>query len=491
MGTGAPHWAAELLLDLSQASVPRRQTKAAQVEESIRQAIQSGRLSPGSRMPPSRALADELACSRSVVVSAYERLAAQGFLRSRRGSGTVVANVSQPPVSTSVPRQQPPQHRFNFTAGVADLSMFPRSEWSSAVRHVMSTASRDEFRYNAPNGIPQFREALSQRLARVRGVVADAHDIHACSGTVQSLSLLAHTLAGEGHRSIAVEDPSWDMVRPPLAAAGLRLVPIGVDDDGVCVSELWEHPDVRAVVVTPAHQFPLGAVMSQARRTELLRWAQARDAVIIEDDYDAEFSYGRRSRPALQPDAPDRVVYLGTTSKILSPALRLGWMVTPAWMTPCVSTIRASFDLGVPALEQLSMTYLITTGTLDRHLRRTRPKYDRRRRALISALHAELDDVEVSSAPAGLHLLARFPHGCSEGRLVAEAARRSVSVLGLAPYRLVDPPQSRPTLVLGYANMTENLIVSGVQELARAWREICGSTQRNREDSRPDGPSQP
>ncbi|WP_433603446.1 PLP-dependent aminotransferase family protein [Nocardia sp. CA-135953] len=441
------------------------------VQEAIKQAIRNGHLAAGAQLPPSRTLARELHCSRSVVVNAYGQLTMQGFLRSRRGSGTVVA---EGPAAAPAPRLpvRPPTSQLTFAAGVADLSSFPRTEWTNAIRHVMSTASRDDLQYSSPNGNAKFREALAERLARIRGVAAQPHDIHVCGGTVQSISLLARVLADEGHSTIAVENPSWDRLRPPLESVDLQLVPIRVDDEGICVADLWAHPDVRVVLLTPAHQFPTGVIMSDARRSELLEWATRRNALVIEDDYDAEFNYGTAAVHAVQSTMPDRVVYLGTTSKILSPALRLGWMVTPTWMTPRVNAIREHFDLGVPVIDQLALTYLITTGLLDRHLRRTRPKYNRRRHALISALHAELDGIEISSAPAGLHLLVRFPNICAEDRLVAEAARLSLPVLSLQRFRLEELQDNRPTLVLGYANMTEDSIVAGARVLAQAWRAV-------------------
>lgn len=466
----SPQWAADVLLD---SSGGRAGTTTMQLQESIRKAIRTGRLAAGSLLPPSRTLADELSCSRSVVVKAYQQLSVEGYLLSRQGSGTIVAEAPQKPASTlTAPTVRSP--RYTFSPGVADLSSFPRSDWTDAFRHVMATATRDELHYSSPNGNVQLRAALSERLGRVRGVIAHPDDIHVCSGTVQALCLLARVLVQEGHQSVAMEDPTWDQLLPPVESAGLRLIPVPLDSQGLCVSDLWRQPEIRAVVLTPAHQFPTGAVMPASRRTEVLEWARARDAVMIEDDYDAEFNYGR-PQFALQREAPNQVVYLGTTSKILSPALRLSWMVTPPWLTPKIHQIRTSYDLGVPVLEQLVLTHLISTGLLDRHLRRTRPKYDRRRRALITALRTEFDDVDVSSAPAGLHLLARFPNICSEERLVAEAARRSVSVLNLSKFRFGENGDSGPTLVLGYANMSEDAIVAGVKELHQAWLTIRNS----------------
>lgn len=471
----SPQWAADVLLDSSAGRA--NGTTTVQLQESIRKAIRTGRLAAGSLLPPSRILADELSCSRSVVVKAYQQLAIEGYLQSRQGSGTIVADVPQRPASAlATPKTHSP--RYTFSPGVADLSSFPRSEWTDAFRHVMATATRDELHYSSPNGNIQLRAALSERLARVRGVIAHPDDIHVCSGTVQALCLLARVLVQEGHQSVAMEDPTWDQLLPPVESAGLHLVPVRLDSQGLCVTDLWTQPETRAVVLTPAHQFPTGAVMPASRRTEVLEWAKAHDAVMIEDDYDAEFNYGR-PQFALQREAPNQVVYLGTTSKILSPALRLSWMVTPPWLTHKIHQIRTSYDLGVPVLDQLVLTHLISTGLLDRHLRRTRPKYDRRRRALITALRAEFDDVEVSSAPAGLHLLARFPNICSEERLVAEAARRSVSVLNLSKFRLGNDENSGPTLVLGYANMSEDAIIAGVKELHQAWQTMRDSIPGN------------
>jgi GntR family transcriptional regulator/MocR family aminotransferase len=338
----------------------------------------------------------------------------------------------------------------------------------------MATATRTDFYYSAPGGNLTFRRTLADRLSRVRGVTTSAADIHACAGTVQAVSLLAHALSRSGASVIGLEEPAWSKLRPPLQAPGLTIRPLPVDHEGLVVHELQSGPPVDAVMVTPAHQFPTGAVMSPRRRSALLEWVRDRDVLIIEDDYDAEYNVGRHATMALQHLAPERVVYLGTTSKILSPALRLGWMVTPPWLTRKLDEMRPGFDLGISVIDQLVFAHLMSSGILDRHLRSARVHCRRRRERLIEEIGRQIPDAVVHGASAGLHVRVEFPDGCDEATVVAEAARRSVKVLSYRSfYGGRPPPGLRPTIVLGYADLTEGQIADGVGLIAESWCAAC------------------
>jgi GntR family transcriptional regulator / MocR family aminotransferase len=436
-----------------------------QLETALKTAIRDGVLRQGSQLPPTRVLAAQLGCSRWVVVQAYEQLTAEGYLASRVGSGTSVALPAAPALSRPGVPSAPPAIRLDFSAGAADLSAFPRTAWTRATARVMSAATPADLYYAEPAGAAQLCTALTEYLGRVRGVRTDPGQISICAGTVHGLALLARTLAHGGHTSVGIEDPGWPRLRPPLAAGGLALVPLPVDRDGLQVGALERHPGLRAVHVSPAHQFPTGAVLSPARRAALLAWARERNGLIIEDDYDAEYRYDRRPVGALQALDPDHVAYLGSTSKTLSPALRLGWLITPARWHASIATLRPGTDLGVSVFDQLVVAHLISGGALQRHLRRTRARYRDRRAALVAALARHLADAEVEGIAAGLHLLARLPPHLDERQILRDAHQRGIRLYGLTDYQF-GSQAAAPGLVLGYAGITTHAIDDGIAELA-------------------------
>lgn len=440
----------------------------AQLETALKTAIRSGALRQGSPLPPTRVLAAQLGCSRWVIVQAYEQLTAEGYLASRAGSGTSVALAA----ASALPqlRMAPaPAVRVDFSPGAADLSAFPRGAWVRATAQVMATATPADLYYTEPTGAAQLRAALTEHLSRVRGLRTSPGQISICAGTTHGLALLARALADGGHTSVGIEDPGWQRLRPPFTAAGLDLVPVPVDRDGLQVDSLARHPHLRAVHVSPAHQFPTGAVLSSARRNALLAWARERDGLIIEDDYDAEYRYDRRPVGALQALDPDRVAYLGSTSKTLSPALRLGWLITPASWHTAIVALRPGSDLGVSVLDQLTITHLISSGALQRHLRRARARYRDRRAALVGALARHLPDAEVEGIAAGLHLLARIPSQGDERQILRAARQRGIRLYGLTDYQ-IEHHASAPGLVLGYAGLTIDAIDHGTAELAELVR---------------------
>jgi GntR family transcriptional regulator/MocR family aminotransferase len=436
-----------------------------QLESALKAAIHEGVLQQGIRLPPTRVLAGQLGCSRWVVVQAYEQLTAEGYLTTRVGAGTSVAvaatpamsQLRMPPVRTAI--------RWDFSPGAADLSVFPRSPWIQATAKVISTATPTDLYYAEPTGAAPLRAALTEHLGMIRGVRTNPGQITICAGTVHGLALLGQALADRGHTTVGIEDPGWMRLRPPLAAAGLALVPLPVDRDGLQVSALDRHPHLRAVHVSPAHQFPTGAVLSPTRRAELLAWAHNRDGLIIEDDYDAEYRYDRRPVGALQALDPTRVAYLGSTSKTLSPALRLGWLITPASWHTAIARLRPGMDLGTSVLDQLTVGQLITSGTLQRHLRRTRSRYRDRRAAMVEALAHHLPNAGVEGIAAGLHLLARLPPHLNERQILRDAHLHGIRLYGLTDYQ-IEHRATAPGLVLGYAALTPQAIDAGIAELA-------------------------
>ena len=371
-----------------------------QVEATLRSAVREGRLRAGSGLPSTRTLARELGISRGVVVEAYEQLVAEGYLTSHQGGTTRVARTAARrgvrPGATA-----PTEYAVDFRPGRPDLTAFPREAWLRSLRRALAVAPASRLGYLDGRGVPELRIALADYLNRVRGTVAGPDDVVVTVGHSQGVALLAALLREDGQRRIAVERPSHPEIRATLRAAGFEVVEIPVDGDGLRV-ELLERARVGAVLVTPAHQYPTGVVLSADRRQRLFAWAERRNAFIFEDDYDAEFRYDRAPIGALQGLRPERVVYGGSASKVLAPGLRLGWFIAPAPLADRMAALKKSRDQGSPALDQLAFADFVARGELGRHLRRMRPIYRARRDRLIDALGRHLPELEPVGAAAGL-----------------------------------------------------------------------------------------
>jgi GntR family transcriptional regulator/MocR family aminotransferase len=434
-----------------------------QIEISIRDAIRAGRLPRGSPLPPSRVLAADLGVSRGVVVEAYQQLTSEGYLASYAGGYTQVAAGPAPAVAgLRLAREIPP--RIDLSYGRADVSSFPRAAWLRAIRGALASAPNDLFGYLAGSGVPQLRTAIADYLNRVRGTVAQPDQVVICTGYAQGIALLIGVLAAAGATRLALEDPSsGDDALPAARALGLEVTGVPVDRDGIRV-DLLAASGADAVVLTPSHQWPTGSVLSAERRAAVLRWAAGSGAVVIEDDYDAEYRYDRTPVGALQGMAPDRVVYAGSASKTLAPGLRLGWFVMPGHLAEPMAEAKIAADRGSPALEQLALADLIGRGEFDRHLRRMRPVYRRRRDALLAALSRRLPWLEPAGVSAGLHLVTWLPPGLDEATVVEEAARAGVGIEGVTPYRISHLGPSG--LIFGYATVSEQAIAEGVDILA-------------------------
>ncbi|MFN2419584.1 MAG: PLP-dependent aminotransferase family protein [Candidatus Limnocylindria bacterium] len=434
-----------------------------QLERELRTAVRNRRLPPDSVLPSTRSLAEQLGVSRGVVVEAYEQLVAEGYLVGRHGSATRVSARAAGPATECPPQPTAPRIRFDFRPGRPDVSQFPRDTWLRSLRRALDEAPADRFNYSDGRGLLELREALASYLNRVRGTAADADRIVISNGYSQGLSLVCQVLRAAGATRLAIEDPSYEGARDTVRAAGLELVPIGIDDHGLRVDEL-ERIVADAVLVTPAHQYPTGAVLPPACRADLAAWAVRHDALIIEDDYDAEYRYDRDPIGAIQGIAPDHVVYAGSASKTLAPGLRLGWLLVPASLVERLAAARIAADNGSPALEQLAFADFVQRGELGRHLRRMRVIYRRRRDALVSELATHLPELRVTGTAAGLHLLAWLPPDLDEATIVRRAGEVGLHVYGMAPHRM--RPASPEGLIFGYANLTESQIGAGVRQLA-------------------------
>jgi GntR family transcriptional regulator/MocR family aminotransferase len=444
------------------------ETLRVSLERALRDAIVGGALRPGVRMPSSRVLATQLGVSRGVVTEAYGRLEAQGFLVSRTKAVPVVADVARPAPPAEQLEAEPKPPRFDFIPTTPDVTLFPSRRWAAAVLEAVRTAPVASFDYGDPRGERELREVLADQLGQTRGVVADPSRILVVQGVAQGIDLLGRVLAEQGARRVVVEDPSLDSQPRRLRGHGLEVVGQRVDADGLVVDGLRGD----AVVVTPAHQFPTGAVLSGGRRRALLDWAIRRRGFVIEDDYDAEFRYDREPVRALQGLYPERVAYLGTTSKSLAPALRLGWLVVPAELADDAVRVKHLLDVCSPPVAQLALARFIRSGEYGRQVRRVRTVYRRRRDRLLAALDRRLSGFAVEGVAAGIHVVLRLPPGLDDRAVASEAERDGVRVIPLSTYQFARTEQGG--LVLGYGRIHEDALEGAVSALARAVRRAGG-----------------
>jgi GntR family transcriptional regulator/MocR family aminotransferase len=430
--------------------------RRAGLERALRDAVRDGRLAPGARLPATRRLAAELGVSRGTVKSAYDQLVAEGYLTARQGSGTQVASL--PSVSQDAPeaasRTRAP--RFDLRPGSPDVGAFPAAAWLRALRRAIATAPSLAYDYGDPRGRIELRTALSGYLGRARGVIAPPERIVITSGYVQGLALLTRVLDGG---EIAMEDPGLPFHREVVRRGGGSVVPVPVDERGACADELG---DAKAVVLTPAHQYPTGVTLHPARRRAFTDWARARGGLIVEDDYDGEFRYDRQPVGALQGMAPGHVVYLGTASKTLGPALRLGWMVLPPHLVDAVADAKLHSDHHTESIGQLALAELIESHAYDRHVRACRLRYRRRRDQL---LHRLGERRPVRGIAAGLHALVEV---ADEKEALARAEAAGLAVGRLGDHWHAPDAEGRPQgLVVGYGTPRERVYPEALEVLGK------------------------
>ncbi|MEE2851969.1 MAG: PLP-dependent aminotransferase family protein [Actinomycetota bacterium] len=425
------------------------------VMEAVRDAIRSGRLMPGTQLPSSRALAADLGVARNTVARAYSELIAEGWLTSHHGSRTLVAQrAAQVFRSVPAPPKRPTQRRLDhdLRPGHPDLSSFPRTEWSRAVKRALNAAPFEAFGYSYtdPHGRPELRSALAEYLARARGVRARPDNIIICSGAAEGLNLVAGALAEAGVGAVAVEAFGLNAQRSSLARARLRCPPLAVDSRGADVVALDGMPDAGGVLLTPSHQFPLGVPLHSDRRAAVVDWARRTGGVIIEDDYDGEFRYDRSPVGALHGIDPEHVIYMGTASKSLAPGLRLGWLVLPDRLVHAVGRQRGEREETSGFVDQLAMAEFIVSGSYDRHIRTMRAQYRRRRAELVAAVARSSPKTTVAGMPAGLHVLLELSDA-DESVLCCQRAWRRLGVDGLHLFRHPEGDSKRDGLVVGFA----------------------------------------
>ncbi|MBP0451887.1 PLP-dependent aminotransferase family protein [Kitasatospora sp. RG8] len=464
----------DLHLDLTGRRAAGAGVRAA-LEDALREAVQDGRLAPGTRLPSSRALGEDLGIARNTVVEAYGQLTAEGWLTSRQGSGTTVAERTTPRPARRAAGQPRGRRtgRYDLMPGRPDVSLFPRSAWLSAARRALATAPHEAFDYGDPLGRIELRQALTDYLARVRGVRTDPDHLLVCAGFSQGLGLLCGALRGARARSLAVEGYGLPPQREIVRAAGLTPAPLPLDGSGARTDLLHGRRDA-AVLLTPAHQYPTGVALAAERRAAAVTWAREHDAYVIEDDYDGEFRYDRQPLGAMQALDPERVVYAGTAAKSLAPGLRLAWLALPDALVEPVARLKQLADTMSPVLDQLTLAELITSGTYDRHVRRSRLHYRRRRDRLVEALAERAPHVRVTGIAAGLHAVLQLPPGAPpEAELLARAEAAGLVLSGLT-WHLAEPglaPDAPPALVVGYGTPPDRTFPAALDALCELLRE--------------------
>ncbi|MGW1028073.1 MocR-like pyridoxine biosynthesis transcription factor PdxR [Streptomyces sp. NPDC002577] len=438
--------------------------------DALRDAVRTGRLAPGTRLPSSRSLATDLDIARNTVADAYADLVAEGWLTARQGSGTRVAERPVPAPSSPAPRRRAAgRPTYDLTPGSPDLGAFPRAEWLRAARRALAAAPNEALGYSDPRGRVELRTALAGYLARARGVHADPERIMVCAGFAHGLMLLGAVLRRRGARDVAVESYGLDVHWNLLTGAGLRTRPLPFDELGTNTGEL-EGLGPAVVLMTPAHQFPMGVPLHPDRRAAAVDWARRSGGLILEDDYDGEFRYDRQPVGALQGLDPDRVVYLGTASKSLAPGLRLGWLVLPPSLTAEVAEVKGISDWSCGALDQLTLAEFIESGAYDRQVRSMRLRYRRRRDQLVAALAEKAPGVRATGIAAGLHAVLELPPGTEES-VVRAAAWQGLGVHGLARFTHPDAAtEPRDALVVGYGTPPDHAWSGALDAL-------CGTLQ--------------
>jgi GntR family transcriptional regulator / MocR family aminotransferase len=459
-----------------------------QVYLGLRQAIFTGAFRANGRLPSTRDLADQLGVSRTVVLLAYDQLHAEGFVAGRRGSGTYVAaglSSSRSAASKKSAKlrlskfgaaaekaaevsdsqgRRPPIHRYDFASGrsESDIETFPFEMWRRILLRRARKAPVVELDYGPAAGSLALREAICSHLRRSRAVVCEPSEVIVVNGSQQALDLIVRVLLERGDH-VAIEDPSYKGTSRILLAAGARLLAVPVDRDGLNPAKLPKH--TKICFVTPSHQYPTGVILPLSRRLALLEWAKHNNSLIVEDDYDGEFRYGGQPLESLQGlDAEGRIIYVGTFSRTVFPALRVGYVIVPKSLTRAFTAAKWLNDQHSPTLEQLTLAEFITSGAYERHLRRVRRRNAARREVLLDSIQRYLGDrIELTGDGAGAHIILWPKQRMSESELIAKAAARGVGISGISRY-FVRP--SHPTgLMLGYCRMTETEIREGIRRL--------------------------
>jgi GntR family transcriptional regulator/MocR family aminotransferase len=473
-----------------------------QVAAALRKAIMLRELAAGVQLLSSRALALELGVSRNTVIAAYEQLGAEGYVETRKGSGTFVVGAVQTrseivsekgiapvwsryglntltQVSDQLAFRTPRRPlRYNFLYGEPGYADLPIERWARIIGKKARELTEKQLGYAPTGGVLELRVALADYLRRSRGVRCAPEQVFLVQGTQEAIDLVTRVFVDPGARAV-IEEPHYRGFERCLLAVGARIAAIPVDDEGLQTEHLQRVKRARIAFVTPSHQFPYGSVMSMSRRAALLDWAVANDTVVFEDDYDSEFRYEGRPIPSVQSlDQNGCVIYVGTASKILFPSLRLGWMVIPQKMVEGFERFRTLSDTNPSTLEQLAFAEFVSSGYLERHVHQMRKRHSARRAALLESLGKELGNrVHVVGTDAGIHVLLRLPEICASktAELIHQVSLENVGVYPTNQYYLQEAPKCAE-LILGYASLTPGQIKTGIKRLAKVINQLSAAS---------------
>lgn len=461
----------------------------------LQEAILAGQLAPGTRLPSTRALAQELQVSRNTTLNAYDQLIAEGYIESKVGSGTCVTHTlpeetvyisrtrklhNQPPLPADSPLEPQLSERGSrlnsipfveksepraFRPGLPAIDAFPFKLWGKLLQRSWQELDKSQLGYSNVMGYRPLREAIVNYLQTARGVRCTTEQVLITNGAQQALTLSTTVLLNDGDAAW-LENPSYDGAKAALHSVGALIVPVHVDQEGLVVDEgISQAPDARLVIISPSHQYPLGVTMSLTRRMQLLEWANERQAWVLEDDYDSEYRYTGPPLAALQGlDRTGRVIYIGTFSKVLFPALRIGYMVVPPSLIAPFRAARAHADRGAALLEQVVLTQFINEGHFARHIRRMRALYAKRQEVLVEVAQEYLGGLlDVQPKETGLHLIGWLPEGVDDEMVSQRLKAQGINTPSLSSYALT--PLSRTGLLLGYTAIPVNDIVLGVKRM--------------------------
>lgn len=447
-------------------------TLARQIYQQIRQMILSEAIESGHKLPSTRRLSSDLSVSRNTVIEAYSQLIAEGYLKTYNGSGTVVAeglralDITISPNRSSVSKQDKTQladEMIDFRTGIPALEYFPRKEWGDLYREVCSKISVSAFGYCMSAGIWELREAIAQYLYRARGLPCDPNQIIITSGSTQGLSLISHILQ-DNQKVVLMEDPTHVGLRKVITSAGCLVDSVPVDDNGLCTELLDIKKKVSFIYTTPSHQYPTGSILPIQRRLELVRYAEQTDCYIVEDDYDSEFRYDGQPVSSLYELNPQRVIYLGSFSKILAPALRLGFMVLPQKLfSPC-RKLKMYSDVHSDAIGQYTLAQFIQNGGFEKHIWKMKKQYSRKRSFMLGELSKHfLNEFDVLGNATGLHLAMQFHNKTFTWKIVNEIADNGVRIYPIGNYYIKEEPKHNNGIVLGYSHLPADKVKRGIE----------------------------
>ncbi|MUK87838.1 aminotransferase class I/II-fold pyridoxal phosphate-dependent enzyme [Ornithinibacillus sp. L9] len=457
-----------------QVSRSDKKTLTLQVYEQLRDYILNGTVKVNDKMPSTRELSNSLGVSRNIIIEVYDQLVAEGYLIVRPRSGTYVApgstfNKSQHQQSYNSEEkhhENTNKELIDFKAATPAMDHFPRKIWGRLAKEVYYDAPNSIFGYHSSEGIIELKEELSRYLLRNRGVVSHPDQIMITSGATQALSLITNLLI-KNNEYVAVEDPVSDEMRTIFSYGGAAISPIPVDDKGIKPEELSQVNPPGFVFILPSHQFPLGGTLTIQRRIQLIEYARKFNCYIVEDDYDSEFTYEGTPIPSVQGLKPDRVIYVGTFSKILSPSLRIGYVVLPTKLIDRFKKIKWFTDRHNSSLEQMILARFIKEGYIERHVRKMKRIYKQRREALVKSLNQHFSDCSILGHAAGMHLVVEFPSIKFSKRLIHWIQEHSVKIYSVEQYSILKGKHSNK-IVMGYGSLPTEKIEEGVRRLKKA-----------------------